>query len=71
MWVPVAESLRDCGRTVLSPPPLSSASSTDDDVARGWSTTTMPGGHLHMLVDPEAVAAELDRLVSELLDPVD
>jgi hypothetical protein len=34
---------------------------------RGWPVRTMHGGHLHMLVDPEGVGAEIDALVSLLL----
>jgi hypothetical protein len=33
---------------------------------RGWPVSTLPGGHLHMLVDPERVAAEIDALLSTM-----
>jgi hypothetical protein len=33
---------------------------------RAWVVRTMPGRHLHMLVDPDGVAAELDRLLTTL-----
>jgi hypothetical protein len=32
----------------------------------GWPVRTLPGGHLHALVDPEAVAATLADLLREL-----
>ncbi len=34
-------------------------------VARGWPTERLPGRHLHMLVDPDAVAAAIGRLCRE------
>ena len=34
--------------------------------SRGWAGATMSGNHLHMLVDPSGVAAEIDRLVREM-----
>jgi hypothetical protein len=34
--------------------------------ARGWRVTTLPGEHLHTLVDPEQVAAELGALLAQL-----
>ncbi len=37
-----------------------------DAVSRGWSVTTLPGQHLHMLVDPEGVATALDHLLTSL-----
>jgi hypothetical protein len=33
---------------------------------RGWPVVTVPGEHLHLLVDPVRVADELDRLVTGL-----
>ncbi|GGQ51034.1 alpha/beta fold hydrolase [Couchioplanes azureus] len=33
-----------------------------DARGRGWPAHVMPGGHLHMLCDPDAVAAEIVRL---------
>lgn len=35
-------------------------------VARGWPVTTLPGEHLHMLMDPEGVAAAITDLVGKL-----
>lgn len=32
--------------------------------SRGWPVTTLPGGHLHMLVDPESVASALLELAT-------
>jgi hypothetical protein len=34
---------------------------------RGWLVTTIAGDHLHMLVDPDQVATELDHLITQLL----
>jgi hypothetical protein len=34
--------------------------------ARGWPVTTLPGEHLHMLVNPAEVAAALISLVTEI-----
>jgi hypothetical protein len=31
--------------------------------ARGWPVTTLSGAHLHMLVDPQGVAAEINALL--------
>ncbi|HEU4421304.1 MAG TPA: hypothetical protein VFR67_02055 [Pilimelia sp.] len=39
----------------------------DDRLAasrRGWPVTTLPGGHLHTLIDPERVAAEIDTFLT-------
>lgn len=33
---------------------------------RGWPIRTLPGGHLHMLVDPDAVATGVEWLLAEL-----
>jgi hypothetical protein len=35
-------------------------------VARGWPTRTLPGRHLHQLVDPAGVAAAVLRLLGEV-----
>lgn len=32
----------------------------------GWPTATLPGHHLHLLMDPEAVAAQIHDLLSRL-----
>ena len=34
---------------------------------RGWAVSTLDGSHLHMLVDPERVATELDSLLSRCI----
>jgi len=39
------------------------AAEAADAARRGWRVVTLPGGHLHQLVDPAAVAAELLRPV--------
>jgi hypothetical protein len=35
-------------------------------VARGWPVTTLPGEHLHMLVDPVEVASAITDLIASL-----
>lgn len=37
--------------------------------AEGWVVSRVPGRHLHMLVDPDGVAAELDRLLRVVTGP--
>jgi hypothetical protein len=37
-------------------------------VARGWPVTTLPGDHLHMLVDPEGVATAITELMAKIGD---
>jgi len=34
--------------------------------ARGWPVTTLSGKHLHMLVDPQQVATEIDALLPKI-----
>ena len=36
---------------------------------RGWPVATMPGGHLQMLVDADAVAARIEDMVTALTRP--
>jgi hypothetical protein len=39
-----------------------------EEVSRwGWPVRTLPGGHLHPLVDPQAVAATLDDILRHLV----
>ncbi|GAA1820515.1 hypothetical protein HC028_12040 [Planosporangium flavigriseum] len=33
---------------------------------RGWPVRTLPGQHLHMLVDPDGVAAGVDTLLDAI-----
>ena len=42
------------------------ATERDQAVRRRWPVSTLSGGHLHMLIDPERVAAELVALLSGL-----
>lgn len=42
------------------------AAERHDAAARGWPVMTLPGGHLHMLNDPEQVAAGVLELLSRL-----
>jgi hypothetical protein len=42
------------------------ASHKDAAASRGWPVTTLPGGHLHMLVDPPQVAAEINALLAAI-----
>jgi pimeloyl-ACP methyl ester carboxylesterase len=41
-------------------------SAAERAAARGWSTNHVPGKHLHMLVDPEAVAGAVLQMVADL-----
>lgn len=38
----------------------------DEAARRGWPVSTLPAGHLHMLIDPDRVAAELVVLLGGL-----
>jgi hypothetical protein len=38
----------------------------EDAVRRGWPVRTLDGRHLHMLVDPDAVAEAIEDLVQQL-----
>ena len=42
------------------------ATERDQAARRRWPVSTLSGGHLHMLIDPERVAAELVALLSGL-----
>ena len=42
------------------------ATERDQAAQRRWPVSTLSGGHLHMLIDPEKVAAELVALLSGL-----
>lgn len=37
-----------------------------DAAARGWKVDAVPGHHLHMLIDPEGVAAALEGLLDQI-----
>ena len=39
----------------------------DDAAARGWPVEVIPGAHLHQVVDPESVAAAIQRLAVTLV----
>lgn len=43
------------------------AEERDQAAGRGWPTSTLPGRHLHMLVDPPQVADEIDGLLRQCL----
>jgi hypothetical protein len=42
------------------------AADRDAAASRGWPVTTLCGGHLHMLIDPPRVAAELNALLTAI-----
>lgn len=42
------------------------ATERDQAAQRWWPVSTLSGGHLQMLIDPEKVATELVALISEL-----
>ncbi|GIM88656.1 alpha/beta hydrolase [Paractinoplanes toevensis] len=52
--VPAGWSDRPCGYLLFGPPYDRMA---QDARERGWDVDQVPGGHLHQLVDPDAVAA--------------
>ncbi len=41
----------------------------DRAAAYGWPTAHLPGGHLHMLIDPDAVAAAVLKMAGAWTDP--
>jgi hypothetical protein len=41
-------------------------SDRQEAAGRGWPVTTLSGGHLHMLVDPGRVAAEIEALLAAI-----
>nr|MDT0656407.1 hypothetical protein [Micromonospora sp. DSM 115978] len=45
---------RPCGYLLFGPPYDHEA---QESRTRGWSVAEVPGGHLHQLVDPDAVTA--------------
>lgn len=42
------------------------AADRDEAALRGWPVHTLPGYHLHMLTDPESVAAEVSAMLDTL-----
>jgi hypothetical protein len=57
-----------CGYLMFAPP----GQDGDDDKARdargrGWRVERLPGRHLHPLIDPEAVAAMLEKMSREII----
>jgi hypothetical protein len=42
------------------------ASDRQEAVRRGWPVTTLPGEHLHTVVDPDRVAAEINALLAAI-----
>jgi thioesterase domain-containing protein len=61
--VPVFEGWPDaaCGYLLFGPPYDTSAREAE---RRGWPVERLPGGHFHMLVEPEAVATALLELAA-------
>jgi hypothetical protein len=41
-----------------------------DAEGRGWPVATLPGEHLHMLIDPAGVAAALETLLAQIARPL-
>lgn len=62
--VPAGWPASPCGYLHLSPPYEPEASEAR---SRGWPVTHLPGGHFHMAVDPDAVAAALLHLTGTLV----
>jgi hypothetical protein len=64
--VPAGWDDQPCGYLLFGPP--------YDDVARdarerGWDVEQIPGGHLHQLVDPDAVAARIAAMTRRWVSP--
>lgn len=49
-----------CGYLLFGPPRDGAARQASE---RGWDVEQVPGGHLHQLVDPDAVTARLIAMV--------
>jgi hypothetical protein len=47
------------------------ADERDDARRRGWPVETLPGGHLHQLVDPTAVTDAVERLIAGVIGTAD
>jgi hypothetical protein len=54
--VPAGWSDRPCGYLLFGPPYDQMA---QDARERGWDVEHIPGGHLHQLIDPDAVATRI------------
>lgn len=59
--VPAGWDSRPCGYLLFGPPYDGMA---QDARERGWDVDEVPGGHLHQLVDPDAVAAHLAAMTA-------
>jgi hypothetical protein len=66
--VPVGWDDRPCGYVLFGPPYDRTAQEARE---RGWDVDAVPGGHLHQLVDPDAVAARMVAMTERWGSSVD
>ncbi|GAA4604021.1 hypothetical protein BJY16_004831 [Actinoplanes octamycinicus] len=59
--VPAGWDARPCGYLLFSPAYQPVAR---EAAGRGWPVTRVPGGHLHQVVDPDAVAGQLTAMTA-------
>ena len=64
--VPAGWDHRPCGYLLFGPPYDHVA---QDARERGWDVEQIPGGHLHQLVDPDAVAARIAAMTRRWVSP--
>ena len=64
--VPAGWDDRPCGYLLFGPPYDDMA---QDARERGWDVEQIPGGHLHQLVDPDAVAARIAAMTRRWASP--
>ncbi|RKN45278.1 alpha/beta fold hydrolase [Micromonospora endolithica] len=64
--VPVGWDHRPCGYLCYGPPYDRTA---QEARTRGWDVAEIPGGHLHQLVDPDGVTAEIVTLTASWSPP--
>ncbi|MGW3811557.1 hypothetical protein [Micromonospora sp. NPDC005113] len=66
--VPAGWDHRPCGYLLFGPPYDRMA---QESRKRGWSVAEVPGGHLHQLVDPDAVTARIAAMTATWSSPAD
>lgn len=66
--VPAGWDHRPCGYLLFAPPYDRMAQESRE---RGWDVAEVPGGHLHQLVDPDAVTARIAAMTAAWGSPAD
>jgi hypothetical protein len=61
--VPAGWDARPCAYLLFGPPYEEAATEAQ---RRGWIVERLPGGHLHQLVDPDAVARSLLAIADQM-----